>query len=208
MGPGDRDAASADAAATVDTGPGVDSPTDDDRDDGRSLPIGRGTLLRLVIVVAIGIPIVLEGVTFVGLVGNQLEDGTGGTPADGEAPANGVDIGDDILPATDRAELLSEASVETGDGWRFTMAVNVTNSGEDGYRLRIVNVTTGAGTTVTGAVSTDPMAAGERTVLRGTWDLPDGEIPGRVTVIATVPTADGSRTVTRTVTLETVDVRG
>jgi hypothetical protein len=193
MGPGPGDSTSADADGTA-----------------LGLPISRQTLLRLVIVVAIGIPIVLEGLTFLGLVGNQLDDGGDGgpVPTDGVGDDRRVDVGDDLLPGTDQRETLRAATVNTGDGWRFSLHVDVRNTGADGYRLAVTAVTTKSGTTITETTSTDSLATGDRTTLVGSWDLPDGEVPEGVTVRATVPTANGTRTVTETVTLDSVNIRG
>ncbi|MEF8855034.1 MAG: hypothetical protein V5A24_06035 [Haloarculaceae archaeon] len=195
-------------------GPGDDASTPEPADGGDDLPlpISRQTLLRIVIVIAIGIPIVLEGLTFVGLVGNQLADGDGG-PADGATPTDGpsfrsVAIGDDLLAETDQPERLETAAVSTTDGWRFTLAVTVTNTGADGYVFRITQVRTDSGVTFDRDETTGQLASGESTVLTGAWDVPDGEVPDRVTVEATVPTDEGARTVTETVAFATVDVSG
>ena len=196
MGPGDDDSATEDA----------------DGGDDLGLPISRQTLVRIVIVIAIGIPIVLEGMTFIGLVGNQLADGDGG-PADGGTPTDGpefrtVAVGDDLLAETDQAELLETAAVQAGDGWQFTLTVAINNTGAEGYAFRVTQITTKNGKTVDRVETTGPLGSGETTVLRGVWDVPSGEVPDRVTVEATVPTADGGRTVTETVAFETVDVSG
>lgn len=192
-------------------GPGPGDSTSEDADGaGLALPISRRTLLRLIIVVAIGIPLVLEGLTFLGLVGNQLDDGgDGGTvPTDGAANDRRVDIDDDLLAGTDQREILRSATVSTGEGWRFSLRINVTNTGADGYRLAVTSVTTKSGTAIAEPTSTGSLESGDRTMLTGSWDLPDGEVPERVTVRATVPTADGTRTVTETVILDSVDIRG
>lgn len=195
-------------------GPGDDGSTPEQADGGDDLglPITRQTLLRLVIVLAIGIPIVIEGLTFVGLVGNQFDSGNGG-PTDGGTPTDGpslrtVKVGDDLLAETDQPERLETATVSTTDGWRFTLAVEVTNTGADGYAFRITQVTTDSGVTFDRDETTGQLASGESTVLTGNWDVPDGEVPERVTVEATVPTPDGTRTVSETVTFATVGVSG
>lgn len=180
--------------------------------DDLGLPISRQTLLRIVIVLAIGIPIVLEGLTFVGLVGNQLADGDGGN-GDGVPTPDGNDlrevrVGQDLLAETDQQEVLEGATVRPHEGWEFTLVANVTNTGADGYRFVVTSVTTKNGRTLEDPRSTAILAAGESTRLVGVWDLPDGEVPATVTVEATVQGADGSRTVTETVVLATVEIRG
>ena len=195
-------------------GSGADdtSSGDDAGGDDLGLPISRRTLLRIVIVLAIGIPIVLEGLTFVGLVGNQLADGDG-SPGDGATTPDGDDlrevgVGEDLLAATDQPELLQSATVRPHEGWEFTLTANVTNTGTDSYRFAITSVTTKNGRTIDEIQSTTTLAAGEGTSFVGVWDMPDGDIPDRVTVEATVQGADGSRTVTETVVLATVEIQG
>lgn len=182
---------------------------DDEATEGDGGPlVTRQTLVRILIVLGIGIPILVEGLTFVGLVGNQLGDGDGGGPATPTGPGSEVDIGEDLLPETDQAEVLRAANVSAAGDWQFTLDVDVTNSGADGYAFAAGPLTTQGGTEITGSRSTGSLAANESRAFRASWNLPSGEIPAELTVTATVPTANGTRTVTRVVTLETVSVQG
>ena len=177
----------------------------DDDDAGGPL-VSRKTLVRILIVLGIGIPIVVEGLTFVGLVGNQLGDGGDGATTPTE-PA-GVDIGEDLLPGTDQAETLRAANVSAGGDWEFTLRIDVRNTGRDGYELTVGPLTTEDGETIAGTRSTGPLGANESRDFTGSWSLPSGEVPTQLEVSAAVPTANGTTTVSRVVSLETVSIQG
>jgi len=192
--------------------PGTDegSKTDETaatEDAGAGSWLNRRLLLRLIIVLAVGIPIVVEGLTFIGLVGEHIDDDGAANGPNG-ADGDGVEIGEDLLPATDQRETLSAAQVVVSEGWTLTLAVDVNNTGADGYSLRLGEVTTGSGAVVAGDHATGAMAAGGTTSLSGTWDLPEGQIAETVRVTATVPGPDGPQTVSREVRLARVPVSG
>ena len=175
----------------------------------------RRTLIRLLVGLGIGLPVAIEVATFLGLFGSRVggdgEDGNGaGTPTPGETetpPPDAVGVGDELLPATPQADTVTEAAVRTEDGDRvFVMTVEVDNDTEQGYELRLDALTTREGTTVTGGGRTDQLEPGESATVTGRWELPAGERPGAVIVVATETGPDGSReTVTRRATLADVE---
>ena len=164
----------------------------------------RRTLVRLLIVLAIGIPLLIEAATFAGLFGSRVLDGGDGTPA-GTAtpPPDAVAVGDELLPRTPPADTVTGARVRTVDGQRtFVMTVGVDNADQPGYELRLDALTTDAGTTVPGGGRSPQLGPGDSATVTGRWALPEGESPQSVIAVATLTDEAGERrTVTRRVTV-------
>lgn len=164
----------------------------------------RRTLIRLLIVVGIGVPILIEAATFAGLFGSHVVGDGGATETETPRPTPGPDavrVGDELLPATPQTDTVTGASVGTVDGERtFVLTVEVENDAETGYELRLDALTTDAGTTVTGGGRSEQIPPGANETVTGRWTLPRGEDPAVIIVVATLTEADGSReTVTRRV---------
>lgn len=149
--------------------------------------------IKLLVAVGIGIPILIEVVTFGSMVTHSVGPATGGAPATTpDAPAGAVE-GDTVLPGTTATERITAASVVTrNDGWQFRLTVAVNNTRGDGYALSLGPVTTRAGKTVSGRMSTGRLAPGERRSVSGSWLLPKGQRPDSLR--ATVG-ENGSRTI-------------
>lgn len=191
-----------DGATPGDGGSGPPDPRAEDPD--------RRGLLRWIIVVAIGIPVLIELRTFLGLAG--VIGGGEDTPTATPTPAGDrVGVGDELLPATGPAETVTEATVTARDDgdWPFTLAVRVDNDDDGEYQLRLGAVRTGAGDTVDGGAETPRLDPGESTTLTAEWALPPGAAPEAVQVSG-VTYEDGAATgqVSETVRLADVPVRG
>ncbi len=133
----------------------------------------RRNFIRALIAVAIGVPVAIEAVTFSRLFSAGLfGEGSGGEMPDGE----GVDVGEDLLPETDAGDTISRMSLEaTGETeWTFQLVVDVENTTEQVYRLKIGPVSLGDGSTVGETVSTGEMEPGASTTLRGEWSVASG----------------------------------
>ena len=187
------------------------SETDDDTPGGLS----KRTLIRLLVGFGIGIPILIEAITFLGLLDQQF--GGGGEDADTGSTATatatpGVAVGDDLLPETDRSETLASAVLRevSGDRWPLTLTVEVTNSGDTDYEFQLLTLHLDDGRTVSGRTSTDRLAPGEQRAITGEWSIPAGATPRAVEVIALVyPGDDGAvETIERRVELAKIPVRG
>jgi len=166
----------------------------------------RRNLVRLLIVLAIGIPILIEVATFGGLFGDRVigDGGATETPTPEPTPsADAVGVGDELLPTTAQADTVTGAEVRTVDGERtFLLTVAIENTDESSYELRLDALTTDAGTTVTGGGRSEQIPPGGNTTVRGAWTLPRGESPRTVIVVATLTDEGGERkTVTRRVNL-------
>lgn len=173
----------------------------------------RRTIIRLLLVFGIGIPLLIESVTLLGLVSNHLggdqptEPTVTATP-DGSPTTltqdTGVGVGEDLLSETSQAETLSTATVTGGsDTWTLTLAVTVENTAERTYRLRLGPVELADGTTVEGTVSTGPVDPGASESIAHQWQFPEGGDPRRLTVQYTNATG---ATRTTTVTLAPIPV--
>jgi hypothetical protein len=207
--------------------PSDDAETHSDAEptDGTAPPTDDGglskrTLIRLLVGFGIGIPILIEALTFLGLLRQQLGGGDG-DGADGTATettasgtdTGGVSVGDDLLPATDRPERLVSAVLrqESGsDRWPLSLTVEVTNDGPTDYEFQLLAVHLADGETVGGRVSTDRLAPDESRTITGEWSIPTGSTPQAVEVVALIyPDGEGPvETVERRVELAKIPVRG
>ena len=142
----------------------------------------RRTLIRLLVGLGIGIPLLIEGATFLGLIEAQLL-GNGGPPATptGTPPDDGVAVDGELLPGTVPEDTLSTASVAADqDGRTLTLTVFVENTGDSPYELRLGAVRTREGTQVEGSATTGTVLPGESGTVTEQWELPDGSMPGSV----------------------------
>lgn len=167
--------------------------------------IDRRTLIRILVGLGIGIPVLIEALTLLGLVGDLFGPGDGETPTPTET-ATGVGVGDELLPETPATDTVESAFIAL-EGWTFTMVVGIENTTDRTYELRLRSVTTDGGATVRGGGESDPVPPGESGSVTGSWDLPEGSSPASVDVVSIA--RDGTVTkVDRTVTLGSVPVRG
>lgn len=180
------------------------SPADDTAGDGDR--ISRRTLIRVLVGAAIGIPLLIEGLTFLGLVGNLFgADDPDSTATSTDATA-AVSIGEELLPESTPTETLADAYVSVED-WVFTMVVSIENGSDRDYRLRVGAVTTEAGVQVAGGAQSRQLAPGETTTITGRWELPEGASPMSVTVEAVFRNGTATE-LTEQVVLGKIPVRG
>lgn len=168
----------------------------------------RRTLVRLLVVLGIGIPLVVEGATFTTMIDHGL---TGTSSASTATPttSGGVAVGDDLVAATPTSETVTDALVLVHpDEWTFTLTVRVENTGETPYELRLDAAETAGGKTISASTSTGKLAPGESKVITGRWHLPPGATPTKVDVVAlTYGTDTSTEAVRTTVDLAKVPVR-
>jgi hypothetical protein len=159
----------------------------------------RRTLIRLLVVLGIGIPLLVEGFTFFGLLEAQLLGGGGdATPT---PTVDGVTQGEEVLRATAPTDTLSTASLAGNGQPVLTLTVQVDNTANASYELRLTGVTTRDGETVGGSASTGVLAPGESGFATGQWTLPAGARPGSVSVVATTVRDGETARIERSVTL-------
>lgn len=172
--------------------------------------LSRRTLIRLLIGLGIGIPILVEGLTLLGLVEQALLGDDEDEADEGTATPSAVHVGDEILPETPQREVLSAATIRAAeDGWRFTVTVEVDNDAEVPYELRLGTVTTSAGTEVRGGGSTGRIAPGDSGTAAAFWLLPEGETPATVEATAiTTPEGESPETTRSVIELGQIPVQG
>lgn len=170
----------------------------------------RRWLIRILVGTAIGIPILIEGSTLVGLVKQHFGDGGSGSPTRTETQRERrVGVGDELLPATPQREILSDAFVKgtSGDTWRFTAVVTVENTGEVPYEVRLGAVSIDDGRTVDGGGASGQVPPGDTATLRATWDLPAGSEPTHLDVSG-LTYGETTGRVRETVRLRSVPIEG
>lgn len=168
----------------------------------------RRTLVRLLIGLAIGIPVAVEAVTFFGLIEHRLLGGNSETPA-GTATPDRVGVGEELLPATAPAETVTDAVIQGQDTpWLFVMTVEVENSLEVPYELELGTLRLAGGGSVAGGATTGRIPPGETGQVTGAWEIAEGSTPASLTVRTATYRAEGTERGTATVDLAKVPVRG
>lgn len=171
------------------------------------------TLIRALIVVGIGLPIIIEVATFGGILSHHIT----GSPSDGAAPAptetptetfDGAAVGDEILRETSLTATITRGSVVTTDeGWQFLLTINATNADAVPRELTVGTVTTRSGSEVEGAGTTGTIEPGDSATVTGSWLLPKGQRPDSVTVtVVTSPKKETETDETYTVSLGAIPV--
>ncbi|MEF8774346.1 MAG: hypothetical protein V5A23_09635 [Halobacteriales archaeon] len=164
----------------------------------------RRWLIRILVGLGIGIPILIEGATFLELFRHHLLGSDTPTPTAATDTPGGVGVGGELLPGTPQTETLTDATLRAGDGaWSFEVAVAVENTGEVPYELRLGEVVTETGTMVDGSASTGQVPPGETATVEGTWALPSGSEPDRLAVVA-VTYGETTATVSESVKLGSI----
>jgi hypothetical protein len=193
----------------AETGDGADGTGGADGADGDD-DTDRRRLIMYVLIIAFAVPLIVEGVTFVGLVGSYV-GGPAGTaaPTATPTPTAGVAEGEELLTDTDRSERVSTVTLRSGDdGWTLTVTVQVENTGDVPYELRLGAVTTDGGRRVAGSASSGRLVPGGSVTVSAQWDLPAGDRPSTLVVTA-VEFDDGEQVlVDREVRVGRVPVQG
>lgn len=143
----------------------TDEPAADEREaapDDKS----RRRLLRILIGLAIGIPVTIEVSTFFGMLSGDRE-------------VDAVDIGDELLPATPQTETLVDSSVYEGPPRQYELVAELTNTTEATTELTVGPLYTGDGNRVAGTVSREA-APGETVELTARWRLEADRMPEAV----------------------------
>lgn len=165
----------------------------------------RRRLVRLLVALGFGVPLLVEGATVLGLVDEWV--GGDATPTASPAPTATptpapVGEGDELLPETTQVDRLAAVELaETADGRELTLVVEVENGGDASYQLRLSRLVTADGDQVEGGAATDTLDPGESTTLTARWTLPAGAEPAGVEVVALVRPAGDSEVVRRVVRL-------
>ena len=153
----------------------------------------RRRLIMYVLAVAFAVPLVVEGATFVGLVGSYVGDGGAAAASTTPKPAAGLAEGEELLDETDRTERVTTLALRSSEAaWMLTLSVRVENGGDLPCELRLGAVTTQSGQRVAGSATTGRVESGTTATVSAQWSLPEGERPRTVAVTA-VEFEDGER---------------
>lgn len=181
--------------------------SDADGDD----EVSRRWLIRILIGLGIGLPVLIEGTTFLGLINDRLFGGEEETATATQTPTPGVGIGDELLPETPPADTLTDAVVNVGSGGEersFQLTASVDNTTDAPYELRVGTVTTREGTRIEGNASTGQIPPGETGEVTNAWPLPPDETPQTLAVTGVAYPESGAELTERTVRLRNVPLRG
>lgn len=169
----------------------------------------RRTLVRLLVVLAIGIPVLIEVVTFFGLVESQLSDGPASPTATAGDGIRRVGVGDELLPATPQNETVTEAVIQGDDTpWVFVLTVAVDNPTGTAYELRLRTLALGSGQQVSSDASTGRVPSDDSGQVTGAWEIPPGSTPDAVEVVTIEYAGEEERATRAWVDLASVPVRG
>ena len=166
--------------------------------------VSRRWLVRALVGLGIGIPILIEGATLLRMIRSFLfgDEGGGGTDTD-DGGESAVELGDELLPETPQPETLRRAVVISGESvWEFEARIRVENTGEEPYTFRVSALTTDEGNRIVDPASTEQLAPGETGTIEHVWRMPTGERPATLDVVASTEGAAGTDRVERTVELE------
>lgn len=172
----------------------------------------RRRLLKWVAILAFGIPVVIEAITFGGLAVDALfggGDGGGDGGATATAtPTAGPDAvreGDTLLPEAAVRATVAQSVVRGATDRTYVLRVQVDNETDAPHELRLGAVTLYDGTTVAGQSSTGTVPPGETGEVTGAWQLSNGEMPRRVAVTLL---REDTETVAREVTVARPPIEG
>lgn len=166
-------------------------------------------LVRILVLIGIGIPILIEAITLFRLIGGHMDEESASAAPDTSA-AQVVNVGDELLPATPPAEVIAELIVEPNPAagtWVFEMEVEVRNATGHPYTLEVSALETQDGTRQRQQFS-QRWAPGDEGELEAEWSLPEGQLPRSLTARGRLHvTADSVREATRRVELGRVPVQ-
>jgi hypothetical protein len=174
--------------------------------------VRRRWLIRLLVALGLGLPIAIEARTFYELFTSYLfGDGPNGTATATSTPTatGGVGVGEELLPSTQPVETVEVSEITVIEtGWQYAPSVDVQNTGDVPYALRLGGVETESGARISGSASTGRIEPGETATVSETWELERNDRPQTVSVIALTYDTDETRTTNRDVRLARVTVRG
>lgn len=185
-------------------------PASDGDDDALEDGFDRRRLVRWIAALAFGVPLVLELITFGGLIGRSLfsqETRTGTQPTSTSTQlSTGVGVGEDLLPETAADETVRRSEVRRGSEGSLTyvLRVEVENGTEDPVALVLNGVQLRNGRTIQGVSRTGTVPPEGVGAVTGAWRLPGESMPKGVIATALV---DGEVVVERTVPIDRPPIR-
>ncbi len=174
-----------------------DSPPDTDASTDAEEPTGppdeddeidRRRLIRWIALIAFGIPIVLEVLTFANIIDDELLSGDEPTETGTATPTDrpdAVGVGDELLPETAATETITTSEIrETESSRTYVFGAEVENDTDATVSLRTRHVRLRDGTTVDGVSSTGSVEPDSSGTVTAAWELPEDSMPDAVEVVA------------------------
>jgi len=163
--------------------PADDAPPEDDE-------IDRRRLIRWIAVLAFGVPVVVEALTFGNIINDELlGGGDDDTPTAAETETDhpdAVGVDDELLEETAATETITTSEVRQNDGGRtYVFGVEVENTTDEPVELRTQRLRLRDESLVDGVSSTGSIEPGESGMVTAAWSIPGGAMPGAVEVTAT-----------------------
>ena len=163
--------------------PADDAPAEDDE-------IDRRRLIRWIAVLAFGVPVVVEALTFGNIINDELfGGGDDPTPTAEETETDhpdAVGVDDELLEETAATETITTSEVrQTDQGRTYVLGVEVENTTEEPVELRTGRLRLRDGAFVDGVSSTGTVDPGESGMVTAAWSIPDSAMPDAVEVTAT-----------------------
>ncbi len=152
--------------------------------------IDRRRLIRWIAALAFGVPVVVELLTFGGLLEAKLFPGGENEvePTESETDTNrpdAVGVGDELLPETAASETITLSEVRQDDSGRtYVFGVEVENDTDSTVELRTRRLRLRDESTVDGVSSTGQIDSGDSGMVTAAWEVPDDAMPGAVEVVA------------------------
>lgn len=182
-----------DNTADTDEPSTVEEPREGDDDPSRR------RLIRWIAVLAFAVPVVVEVLTFGGLLSNELlpggdgEESGDGTATSDDSPTatatatpmeGAVGVGDELIADTQAVETIEVSEVRGEPGSRtYILRVTVENTTDAAVELRLTGVTLHDGTELDSVSSTGAIPAGEAGEVTGAWQLPMDSMPASVDAV-------------------------
>ncbi len=130
-------------------------------------------IIWIIIIISVTIPIVIELVTFTGLIFNNNRE-------DSISIDSGKSSGDEILQQTPQIETIKEAVViNRGGRWVFNFDIEVNNTSSERYTIKFLDIITKQGTQNQG-IFTQEIPPKQKKLLKTNWTIPEGEIPSQI----------------------------
>lgn len=164
-------------------------------------------LVRILLIIGIGIPVLIEAATLFRLIGGHMGEDDGPDAA-AQTTETYVAEGDELLPETPPAERISTLTIEPeSEAWVFKMAVDVANPTEAPYMLQLSEVQVQDGQ-VFQKTASQRWAPGDSSAMQIEWALPAGSVPSGLSAEARwYIGTDSTRTLSRTIQFGKIPVQ-
>jgi hypothetical protein len=165
-------------------------------------------LVRFFLVLVFGVAFGIEGRTLIRTYLESDDDDPAAEAVETASEERAVGVGDALLPGVPARVRTARLTAATQGDWTFRLTVAPGSLSTDTLTLAVNRLTTTAGASLSGGAARHSWTPGDTTALATTWSLPPGQQPATLHVTARHATPDTVRTLSRSVPLARVPVRG